>query len=275
MKYELHCHTYHSRGQKITWEAPMKPEEIFSILKKKGFSGVALTDHDTIKCWPEARKAARKHGMLFIPGVEVTSSSGHMLALGINEHVKSGMSVDETVDAVHSQGGIVVAPHPFDLRSEGIGEEFRKCDAGEVFNSLNLSRFENMISRRHVEKAGIPAVGGSDAHFPLMLGRTVNHINAETMDGVFSEIMKNRVRIDGSYTPIPVVVDWARERMRLSYEDIVKYVDRTYSPAKAKFAKFMLRKFVNSDSFAWDALGYFSIGTSVVYSAFVNASRKF
>jgi len=266
MKYELHCHSVHSHGKKLYWEAPMKPEQIIKALKKKGFTGAAITDHDSIKSWTEAKRAAKKHDMVFIPGVEVTTASGHLLAEGISEKIRSGMTVEETVDAVHDQGGIAIAPHPFDLRGEGIGEEFMKCDAAEVFNSLNLSRLENRIARNAIENSGVPAVVGSDAHCFGMLGRSVNHIDAQDMDAALKMIKKGAVRFETSYVPVPVVVSWARERMRLSYDGILEYMEKNYSPPRRRFAKFMLDRFVSSRSPLWDGLGYFSIGVSVLYS---------
>jgi len=267
MKYELHCHSWYSKGRKIRWECMMPPEQIVRVLKEKGFGGVAITDHDSVKSWPGAKKAAKKYDMVFIPGIEISSSAGHVIGLGLSEGIRPGQTLEETLDAIHGQGGIAVAPHPFDLKGEGIGEGFIKCDAAEIFNSLNSSRLENIKAERKIRKAGIPAVGGSDAHSFGMLGRTINVIDAHDMDSASREIKKGRVRVHGTYTPVPVIVAWVRERMTWSYDDIIKYIEKNYSPPRRKLARFMLDWFINSDSKAWDALGYFSIGTSVVYSA--------
>ncbi len=267
MKFELHCHSWYSKGKKITWEGVMPPEQIFRVLKRKGFAGVAISDHDSVECWSDSRKLAKKHGMAFIPGLEVSTASGHVIGLGLNESVKKGMTVEETVEAIRGQGGIAVAPHPIDLRSEGIGEEFIKCDAAEIFNSLNLSRIENHIAAKKIREAGMPGVGGSDAHCPGMLGLTANHVDAHDADGVLREVKKGKVRVEGRYAPIPVVVSWARERLRWSYDDVLKYMEKNYSAPRAAVSRFFLRRFVGSDSGFWNGLGYFSIGTSIVYSA--------
>ncbi|UCD02793.1 MAG: PHP domain-containing protein, partial [Candidatus Aenigmatarchaeota archaeon] len=261
------CHSWYSKGSKIPWEGLMPPRQVAKVVKRRGFGGFAINDHDSIECWKDARNAAKKYGLIFIPSLEVSTSSGHLIGLGVGGAVKSGMSIEETIEHVHDLGGITVAPHPFDLRSEGIGWDFRKCDAAEIFNSLNLSRIENMLSEKRVKRIGMPAVGGSDAHCPGMIGLTANHIDADDTDGVIREIKKGRVRVSGRYAPIPVVVSWIRERMRWSYDDVLKYVDRNYSPLKAAVSKFFLKRFVNSESVFWNGLGYFTIGTSVVYSA--------
>ncbi len=268
MKFELHCHSWYSKGSKIPWEGIMSPGQVAKVVKRRGFRGFAITDHDSTESWKDARKASKKQGLVFIPSLEVSTSRGHLIGMGVQEMVGRGLSVEETVEKIRDQGGIAIAPHPFDLRSEGIGEEFLKCDAAEIFNSLNLSRIENMLSERRAIKAGMPAVGGSDAHCPGMLGLTANHIDAEDAEGVIRMIKKGKVRVEGRYASIPVVVSWVRERMRWSYADVLRYVDKNYSPPKAAVSKFFLKRFVSSDSGLWNGLGYFAIGTSVVYSAF-------
>ena len=129
----------------------------------------------------------------------------------------------------------------------------------------NLSFLPKSLAQ--AETPGMPAVGGSDAHCPGMLGLTANHIDAHDTEGVLRQIRKGKVRIEGRYAPVPVVVSWARERMSWSYDDILKYVEKNYSVPKAAVARFMLKRFVNSDSRLWDGLGYLSIGVSVLYSS--------
>jgi predicted metal-dependent phosphoesterase TrpH len=267
MKFELHCHSWHSEGRNIPTEGLTSPKDIVRILKKRGFSGVAITDHDTTKGWKEAESEARKHGLVFIPGLEVSTASGHLIGLGLTAGIKSGMSIEESIEKIHDQGGIAVSPHPFDLRAEGIGKEFRKCDAAETFNSLILTRIENIIARREVAKTSVSAVGGSDAHTPAMLGLTANIIDAGDPEEALSRIKKGRVRIYGKYAPIPEVVSWARKRMKASNEDVLRYIDRNYSRPKAALARVMLSSFLRSESPAWNGLGYIAVGISTGYSA--------
>lgn len=274
MKFELHCHSHHSRGKKIPVEATASPGEIVRALHAKGFSGVAITDHDKTEGWKEASAEARRLGMVFIPACEISSLDGHVIGLGLTEKVKRGMAAEETVDAIRSQGGIAVAPHPFDLRNEGLGRKFVACDAAEAFNSLNLTRIENGRAARQIRKARIAAVCGSDAHTPEMLGMAVNHIGASTPDEALRRIRKGEVRIEGGYAPVPVVVRWARQRMKLSYGDVIRYVDESYWKPKAVFSKFMIRRFVGSQSVFWYALGYASVGIATGYSALRAASGR-
>ena len=273
MKFELHCHSTHSHGSKIKWEGTASPTQIAKTLHGKGFGGFAITDHDSIGSWHEARRAAKGLGMVFIPGLEVSTLSGHLIALGINEGIRSGLTLEESMDLVHDQGGITVAPHPLDAREEGIRKEFAKADAVEVFNSLVVTRVENALISAKVRRMKLPAVGGSDAHTAEMLGMTANTIDAQNMDSALKRIKKGHVKLEGRYIPVPAIVRWARSRMKMSYADIIRYVDKNYSRPKAAFSKYMLKLFVNNESRAWYALGYFSVSVSTLYAMLKLAMR--
>ncbi|MBL3698345.1 PHP domain-containing protein [Leucobacter luti] len=79
--YDLHTHSVHSDGT-------TRPAEIAAEAAAIGLAGFALTDHDTIGGWAEARAAAAAARVEFIPGIEITSQhrgrSRHLLGYGID-----------------------------------------------------------------------------------------------------------------------------------------------------------------------------------------------
>ena len=62
---DLHNHSTHSDGE-------YSPTELVHKARELGLKAVALTDHDTIDGVPETAEAARKAGLIVVPGVEVT-----------------------------------------------------------------------------------------------------------------------------------------------------------------------------------------------------------
>ena len=76
-KIDLHCHSTHSDGKESV-------QQIFQYAAEAGITTLALTDHDTTAGWAEASVEAAKHGITFVPGIEVTTKhhgvSVHMLA---------------------------------------------------------------------------------------------------------------------------------------------------------------------------------------------------
>ena len=67
--FDLHSHSTHSDGIH-------EVEEVAQKMKDSNVKYWALTDHDTISGWDEARESAKNRGIHFIPGVEITCSPG-------------------------------------------------------------------------------------------------------------------------------------------------------------------------------------------------------
>ncbi|MEO1179297.1 MAG: PHP domain-containing protein [Cyanobacteria bacterium J06636_28] len=63
---ELHCHTTFSDGT-------LTPQQLVERAAAKGVKALAITDHDTISGWHEARTAAQPHGLEIVPGIELST----------------------------------------------------------------------------------------------------------------------------------------------------------------------------------------------------------
>ncbi len=266
MIFELHCHTHYSRGTKIPTEVMMPPRQVVRLAKKAGIDGLAITDHRVVSGWREAREEAEKQGIIFIPGVEIQTSQGHMIGLGLSEGVENFLTVDETLERIREQGGFSVAPHPYDIKNDGVKDLCMKADAVEVFNSFGMDRFANWYTQRKAARGNRPMVVGSDVHMAEMMGLAVNFADAHDMDGLFREIRKGRVGFRTSCVPVGAVVEWARERMTHSYGDVLKYIEGNYGLPKAWVSRGLVNNFVNSTGRAWDIVGRFAVGCSTLYS---------
>lgn len=79
--YDLHTHTVHSDGT-------TQPEDNVSLAKEIGLAGLALTDHDTVSGWTRMRDACARHGLAFIPGIELSTErdgrSVHLLGYWVD-----------------------------------------------------------------------------------------------------------------------------------------------------------------------------------------------
>jgi len=155
----MHVHSCHSSDSKSG------VRDIFKALKKNGFAGAAITDHNAIKGTLEAIGIARELGMTAIRGIEITSKDGHILAYGICETVEDGLTVAETIEEIRALGGIAVASHPYRKISGVGGKIAASCDFGgiETLNSRS-PRKENVKAQKIAEDRGLSQTGGSDAH---------------------------------------------------------------------------------------------------------------
>ncbi len=269
MLAELHCHSTYSTGTKIWVEGIDRPKDMMKHAKKLGIDIIALTDHDTIKGHKEAKKYAKKFGLIFIPGEEVTTESGHVLALGIQERIKPGLSVIETVEKIHDQGGLAVAAHPFDFRRKGIGDKARFCDAIEVFNAINVERTANLRAKKLAEKLKKPMTAGSDAHCIPMMGHGLTEIDCNSVDSCLKEIRKGRTRIIGKYMEIDTFSYWIVQRLKYSYYYLIHYMDANYSWPKREVGKRLLglvKHSPGSIDHLFKGLSYIALGFIISYS---------
>lgn len=270
MLVELHSHTYHSRGTKIFYDAVDSPVTMVRTAAKKGLGAIAITDHNIIKGALEARKHAKKHDILVIVGEEITTTNGHLLGIGIEDKIKPGMGVSETVDAIHDQGGIAVAPHPFDIKHDGIGVDCTKCDAVEVFNSINLERIANMRCLKFAQKRKLCVTAGSDAHSSVMIGNALNVTKAHDIDGILKAVRKGKNEIITKYASAASIMDLIMKRLQMSYVHTSSYIDKNYHGPKKIVSKNLLglvQKSPGNIDYLFRGMFYFSLGNVILYSA--------
>jgi len=163
---------------------------------KKGLGGIIITDHDNVKGGLIGKKLAKAYkGFIVIPGVEVTSYSGHILAIGIDENIPKNLSVEETVERIHDLGGVAVASHPFSkLVRKSLKGECLKTDAIEVFNATNkIGANERALLFARTNKK--PQSAGSDAHWARNVGDA-----GIICDNPVEDLRKGRAKIFGDYT---------------------------------------------------------------------------
>ena len=125
---ELHCHTIHSDGG-------FTVNELQSSAKENALSLIALTDHNTFSGCGEIDGSI----IPCIKGIEWTTYFGHILVLGAKEFVDwrsaTPENIDEKLDEVKKNGGVIGIAHPFQL-----GSPF--CTGGRF--EFNISKWENV-----------------------------------------------------------------------------------------------------------------------------------
>ncbi len=184
MKFDIHVHSKYSS------DGVLEPNEILKIAKKVGLNGIAITDHNSM----DAYKDIEPKDIEIIRGVEISSLSGHIIALNINEIIPKGLTVDETIERIHDQGGIAIAVHPYRFWS-GLGEKNiigKRFDVIEVLNG-RCKKINNLRAMALAEKLALPFSAGSDAHFANEIGRA--YIVAD--ENPVEKILKKEIKVEG------------------------------------------------------------------------------
>lgn len=181
-KIDMHIHT---REGSIDARADIESE--VKKLKELGFTGMLITDHNSLKGY---RKAS---GMDFgdfhiYCGVEYdTRDCGHMLVILPEKEAASklfeirGMYLAMLIKLVHMKGGAVGAAHPYGYRKLGICNTLsyktgiwkywiKRLDFIETFNSCCTAE-ENAMAESLAEELGLLKTGGSDSHVIGCVGK--------------------------------------------------------------------------------------------------------
>lgn len=198
LRLDLHVHTHHSEGGLSSLE------DIVKVAKAKGLDGIAITDHDTIDAHQEAMKFSERD-FLMILGLEVSSTDGHILGLGIHKPIPPKLSPKKTVSLIRKQGGIAICAHPFNpfARGQKPGIVYKaKFDAIEVLNSRALF-LANPLARWFAEKNHLPMTAGSDAHHCNDVGMASTVLNCDAeLDSILNEIKGGGTSISGQTLPL-------------------------------------------------------------------------
>ena len=181
---DLHTHTTASDG----WPSP---HQLVDKARLVGLDVIAVTDHDTIEGALRACDLASRKGKLeVVVGEEVSSRDGHIVGLFLEKRIRPGMSAAATVHAIHEQGGLAVAVHPFwrtqrrtpNARVHGVGWLAAELDfdAIEIENATPGFYVFNQMARRLNMGLGSAQVGGSDAHILDAIGRAYTEFAGKT-----------------------------------------------------------------------------------------------
>jgi predicted metal-dependent phosphoesterase TrpH len=261
LKIELHCHNEFSNFQLGPRETPydcgVTIQEQLEKTRELSLDAFFITNHNTLNGYSsllEYKENHQKYKKIRVyPGEEITTDQGiHILAFGINETIKAGKSIEETLDAIDSQGAISCAPHPFGL-SNGLREKAILCDLIEVFNSNNVDRYSNLRALHFAKTNNMIEVAGSDSHVVSTFGRCVNLIDSENnLDDILYAMRRGKTTIGCSgYVTSREMIEHALYKIKNSREDIIAYFKENH-PHLTGTCRFLINAFEsNPDSIVW------------------------
>lgn len=186
---DLHTHAV-GDGLYTSERAPDRVARYLEAAVSAGRHGIGVTDHDDLRPGLLAVEYALTHALpiLVIAGMEVSTSDGHLVALGIREPVARWRTMNETIPEIRHQGGVCLLPHPAfaHLRAR------TDIDAIERLNA----RYGDFP----VERNDLAVVASSDAHVPANLHenphRTLLRVDRLCWESVVHAIQKRRVSIE-------------------------------------------------------------------------------
>lgn len=197
--FDLHVHTTYSA------DSILSPEKAIKMARKKGLSGMAVTDHNTIMGAIKTMSFAGDDVMVII-GSEIDTDKGDVIGLFLNEEIKSTCFMD-VLDEIKGQGGISILPHPYKNKHTDPAQLIRHVDLVEGINARTPKKLNDKACALS-EKFGMRVVGGSDAHISFEVGRVQTIFTGEKTfsdsDDVKKSLLKEKMIVQGSESPYHV-----------------------------------------------------------------------
>ena len=206
-KADMHLHTLYSDGT-ASVQAVLDHVERATDLDL-----IAITDHERIDGALRAREihAAGSYSFELVVGEEITTRRGHVLALFIAERIPALRPLAETLERIHDQGGIAIAPHPMApltpslgtrslLWSRGATDPRHLLDGIELLNPSTAGRSRRVARERlNTEILHMAAVGNSDAHVLEGIGSAWTWFAGATAAAYRAAIANGSTAPDGQY----------------------------------------------------------------------------
>lgn len=137
------------------------------ISRRRGLTGIAVADHNTIQGGLKTRDVNRS-SLLVIVGSEIKTEWGDVVCLFLETEITSRRFL-VVAEQVRKQDGLLILAHPYWKHT--LSEELlTNVDLIEAFNS-RISSHRNQQGQRLARETGLPQVAVSDAHLPWEIGR--------------------------------------------------------------------------------------------------------
>jgi predicted metal-dependent phosphoesterase TrpH len=176
---DLHIHTLASDGVSSVGD-------ILDRAEAQGLDVIAITDHERLDAAQAALALAEARGLhvQVVVGEEVSTRSGHLLALFIEQRIRPWGSLRSAIAQVHEQGGLAIiahplVPYPLCASARTIRRLFDDPDATfhpdgvEAFNPTTAGTRWGARAPQFVAEIGVAALGSSDAHRAEDVGQAV------------------------------------------------------------------------------------------------------
>src|ERR1700682_4813814 len=115
------------------------PAELVDAAVKAHVDLIAVTDHDTMASVKEVQKRGEAKGLIVVAGQEITTKAPamtHVMGWFLDKPVKRGMTLEDSVAAIHDQNGLAIIPHPF---------------MPVYFGSIQPGMLRRLLERHHVD----------------------------------------------------------------------------------------------------------------------------
>lgn len=146
--------------------------EMVHTARLLGLDAICITDHDSMGLRREAEQHARQTGFPIFVGLEYYSAQGDIVAFGLPEPPRPGLSAQAFVHLVNRAGGACFAAHPYRSNNRGLKDQLYEVEGLCGIEAFNASTGweANQRALAACRRLGLQPLGVSDCHRREKLG---------------------------------------------------------------------------------------------------------
>lgn len=216
-KADLHIHTTYSA------DGTASVREALESAVCAGLNVIAITDHNEVRGSLEACTISAEYGIQVIPGTEVSTKEGHLIALFVKQNIPSGMSLIDTLVCIRDMGGMTIVAHPNhpvpnSISLKNILKALENPLAKEALNGIEVCNMNpshspfNQRSQKAAATLPLARIASSDAHMASMIGAAVTHFEGHTVHDL-RRALQHRTTLPEQInheSPLHIFVRWLR-----------------------------------------------------------------
>jgi len=217
---DLHIHTIYS------YDGTASVPAVLTRAKQIGLDVIAITDHDEIAGSLKALELAHNYGVEVIPGIEITTAEGDLLALNVTQKIARDLSLIETVLKVGEQDGFCIAPHPMaggfgmkSLNAYSILRALRNVEVAQIligietYNATAIDKMSNHYAHILASRLDLAKTASSDAHVIEAIGLGATEFEGHTAQDLINALRAGNVgqRKQKEWNSIHILGSWATQ----------------------------------------------------------------
>jgi len=214
---DIHLHT------KYSYDGTASVPDVLRRAKQLGLDVIAITDHDEIRGARQALDLAPRFNIEVIPGVEITTAEGDLLAYFITDPIPPKRPLVETVLKVREMGGVCVAAHPMSggwgmksLSAYAIIKALRNPQVAdtligiETYNGTAVDRLSNHSARLLASRLKVAQTGSSDAHTVDTIGFGVTEFEGSSAQDLLRALRNKSTtaKRQKEWSPLKILGSW-------------------------------------------------------------------
>ena len=124
----FHVHTKYSHDSAGTLR------NVIRAARDRNLDFALITDHNTLEGKSDQTVLRGSKDPLLIFGNEISTTDGHLIALGTDQKIKAPIESQTAIDQIHEQGGFAILAHPVCERTSWKNWNVKNYDGMEVYN---------------------------------------------------------------------------------------------------------------------------------------------